>query len=1794
MLYSFVNSRHINLLMIDIPETKKSILFNYCKTKFNQYLPKYNKDEATLLIDMLVYILYIMAKNLHIGNTTDYLNIFLKQISMNNDRNFIALVNLFLPYIDDKNNNYNQNNINNFINTIESTNNKKTDFSNYIYDHNHITAIKNIKEDNIKTLDIGVNNTIPPSENTNIEYEYYKVMAYFILDIFNRIRYKFYINWINTFPITLETYKNTTLYKSSWKYNEEIQKIMFTDSENNEILLNFPLYLDLNNKDYIIDRPKIYEVTGESVLNINTLINNSMSSCILYNGINLEDVYNTIINDYYLSIKRNKWLLFEFSIDNKIQLIIQILHNLFDIDSIINEKIWYLLDDSLQSTFSTKWALFLNAVSNKNSISSYDYTILEGVFISFVSYFELHYKGIIKLKKDKLYKYLQNNIQDDEDEELLEFVNGQIIFKNSNSIVILTIEDYINSIKDVPAEFIYEFLYEEINSIKNTPYNYMLFKDSAVINSSDYNIQLKVFSYDKINLNDTENYILTPKNYYNYAKSLLFKSYRNNSRYYDEENLLYANLWDSLSVEDKYITTIRFNQLGDTQNWFNISNILKKIKYDTSKIKKYTEIIYNKIKSKLIDLTFINLIRKGCICKFEYNPQVSDSAILTNDYKIKNKRLAENMKKYVLTPDKKKEYKQAYYYANNKKYKDMDDIQIEYKNKQKNYNYIDYLSEMEITGDKWFTFYAVDWVSQIDFYLKFVNQRVMYITGSTGQGKSTQVPKLYLYGLKSLLYKNNGKIFCTAPRIDPVVENAKGISKSMGIPIENYEEHYKNPIPTFNGTVQYAYSSNNHVNINSNYFLRIMTDGKLLQLLYGNQMLKEQQITNKENKLNPTNKMNNRNICDIIMIDEAHEHNANMDIILTIIRYSLFYNNDIKLSIISATMEDDEPIFRKFYRYIDDNLTYPINMFNLNNGTDRNFIDRRYHISPPGMTTQHEVHELYEDTSPDTYDDNEKLAIERVQTIFESTSSGDILLFSTTENKIIDLVELLNKQIPNNCIALPYHGKLNQIYKDFSKHANEKIKQITFDRGDVINIFTGILDKADATKVNPGTYTRVCIIATNAAEASLTISSLKYIIDIGYALIVKYNYDTLQSEPQTQKITEASRIQRKGRVGRVSSGTIYHMYPQNSREEIKAEYNISITNFSDSFRDLLTNDDNKKNEIFDADILYKLMSMQKLTKDEINNISPNRKIIYDQYKIGREYFKPDNQIIFINTSNTQLKPEYFNYLFPSYYSGFSSSNLLDISGHFYIINPLEGILKRDINTSQFIDQNNNIIYLKQKDINKVFQSAKINLEIIDAGTNNLYKNNSVLEFNQINSIINIGYDNVYLKLVALSLIMDDSKDYHIMNKVIFIYRLLLMDETSIVSPNKSIGSDLDSYSYIFDYIIKFIKFDLINNKINYKNEFIYEKIHHFILNNKINYKNLVKFSKDKFYDYKTCELLFKLILKGNITLNNINKESNNILSKPLIKEELLLDKTLIQFCNINDLDYNNIVTTFTQSISEYMKIKLNIDEMKDSIENLKKILNLSIPDNITEKVKLIFFYSHISNIYYINDNKFYSLYNSQEFKPQYGSLKNLSTLGFYLLSDNLKNLKLIFSNLTKSDILNIAPQIILYIKNQGKKYLSYKDIQNNIEFILKKINHFSYSNTSKDQQFTIDNMNIQDKNISNILMKRIMNNTKRLDNTQNGGLYLIRRPISMIKIHIDTIKKMDNLKELAKKFNLNLDEFHYGYVAYNIDNLVGFYLCKIMEPHVILMNVVLNNYPGINTLVARLRYKGIQIIIKKN
>ena len=154
MLYNLTNDIINTFEIIRIPDSIKNIIKNYCELTINKYLPKYNNNERIIIIDFLVSALYYLMKGLNIETESESdieLEVFMKQISMNNDRNLLAIVNLILPYLDDKNDNYNQKNIKSFLNTIENENqnkegDNKIEFCNYIYDH---SFIQQIKEENI-------------------------------------------------------------------------------------------------------------------------------------------------------------------------------------------------------------------------------------------------------------------------------------------------------------------------------------------------------------------------------------------------------------------------------------------------------------------------------------------------------------------------------------------------------------------------------------------------------------------------------------------------------------------------------------------------------------------------------------------------------------------------------------------------------------------------------------------------------------------------------------------------------------------------------------------------------------------------------------------------------------------------------------------------------------------------------------------------------------------------------------------------------------------------------------------------------------------------------------------------------------------------------------------------------------------------------------------------------------------------------------------------------------------------------------------------------------------------------------------------------------------------------------------------------------------------------------------------------------------------------------------------------------------------------------------------------------
>ena len=81
-------------------------------------------------------------------------------------------------------------------------------------------------------------------------------------------------------------------------------------------------------------------------------------------------------------------------------------------------------------------------------------------------------------------------------------------------------------------------------------------------------------------------------------------------------------------------------------------------------------------------------------------------------------------------------------------------------------------------------------------------------------------------------------------------------------------------------------------------------------------------------------------------------------------------------------------------------------------------------------------------------------------------------------------------------------------------------------------------------------YKRAVVIATNVAEASLTIPELYYVIDIGYYNFVGYDYENNVDLIEKKLIDDNSRKQRRGRTGRTNPGHVYYMYKKGGRSNV--------------------------------------------------------------------------------------------------------------------------------------------------------------------------------------------------------------------------------------------------------------------------------------------------------------------------------------------------------------------------------------------------------------------------------------------------------------------------------------------------------------------------------------------------------------------------------------------------------------------------------------------------------------------
>ncbi len=983
---------------------------------------------------------------------------------------------------------------------------------------------------------------------------------------------------------------------------------------------------------------KLFKITNAKIQDLNLEIDN-------HNCIATGEIYNILATYVYSDITDIRWILYD--VTEKINetknyfKFTYILNLLIGVENCVKNINWIMLHKNEHENFNENWLLLIDAYVNEKSFKKISYENIKLIMVALISYGKDHF--IKYVKEENKTKFDEINI-DYEVDDLSDIKKTHEIIKNIMSITNI-----------IDGRTIYEYLSNCFLKLSKTWYSPLYLTFNKEIGFYELNkIDTSLISYNDHNF--IENTYVTIKCLYNYAKSLCIKEKITDTSKFQKKEL-FSPFWKSNINETKEII---INRLNDKYgNWFNITGILKR--RGDAKADIINREIYTYLHKHLTHVVFTVLLNSGLLTEFVPDKELSDNKLLPIDTNAKRDEIIKRVGTKVLNGENKINCGKSINFIDNLSY---DNHILVSKNTKK-----PYLDTLLDENGTWMVTYTMDWISQISTFHHYLNNRLMYVTGGTGQGKSTQFPKLILYAMKMCDYKINGFIACTAPRINAVTGNAEYISNELGIPIlKDNDTTPDKKLKTKNYHIQYKHMRDKHAKDQMfGLKLQIMTDG-ILDAKINNHLLKNKSC--EVDKDVEETRFGINNIYDIIMVDEAHEHDVYMDLILTKIRYPLYFNNDIKLMIISATMEDDEPKYRRYYRMINDNRMFPLNMEIKEKKLDRINVDRRIHISPPGQVTQFKVDEIYTDKK-DLIKFDEYMAENIVLDILKGPGK-EILLFQPGEKEILKSVNYINEKTLNNknVIAVPYFAKLDTNKKQFI----EKIKDGNKDKNPFKKEIEKKKDNSQEMKIDKNdenkfsSFDRIVIVGTDIAEASITIGTLTHVVDTGLQKINNFKPNIRSSVLEKQKISESSRIQRKGRVGRVAPGTVYYTYEKNTREK-KRPYKISISNIADNLFNILCDSYHYPNE--KTELFYKAID---LNNPHIKNHDLKSYKLGTELFINKQYYIDNNFYDYFGNGDI----DYWDELPNCYLDGYQIDTLNDYRGNFYIIHPDEIYLERNI------------------------------------------------------------------------------------------------------------------------------------------------------------------------------------------------------------------------------------------------------------------------------------------------------------------------------------------------------------------------------------------------------------------------------------------------------------------------------------------------------------------------------------
>ncbi|XP_022051791.2 probable ATP-dependent RNA helicase DHX37 [Acanthochromis polyacanthus] len=406
------------------------------------------------------------------------------------------------------------------------------------------------------------------------------------------------------------------------------------------------------------------------------------------------------------------------------------------------------------------------------------------------------------------------------------------------------------------------------------------------------------------------------------------------------------------------------------------------------------------------------------------------------------------------------------------------------------------------------------------------------ICGETGSGKTTQVPQfLYEAG-----YASDGQIIgITEPRRVAAVSMSHRVAKEMNLPpqVVSYQIRYEG-------------------NVTSDTKIKFMTDGVLLKEIQKDFLLKRYRV---------------------IIIDEAHERSVYTDILIGLLSRIVPLRNKkgmpMKLLIMSATLRvedftDNQRLFRTPPPVIKmDSRQFPVTIHFNKRTPMEDYTGEAFHktckihrMLPPGgilvfLTGQAEVHNL----------------CRRLRNAFPFRKNN----VDAAENEDADSSEAMRKfkkaKQKKKTVSLPRidldnYSALPVDEGDEDREAgigDEEDGGSDLDIGDdvadseekadpsiplyVLPLYSLLAPEQQAKVFRPPPPgTRLCVVATNVAETSLTIPGIKYVVDCGRVKKRFYDRVTGVSSFKVTWTSQASANQRAGRAGRTEPGHCYRLY----------------------------------------------------------------------------------------------------------------------------------------------------------------------------------------------------------------------------------------------------------------------------------------------------------------------------------------------------------------------------------------------------------------------------------------------------------------------------------------------------------------------------------------------------------------------------------------------------------------------------------------------------------------------------